>query len=208
MATRPYAKEFYNNLPRGDACPVCGLSYVMDSPDDQRTHRAYHREVVETFEPRPVPTLAELHAEYGTFIPVRAWSPIWLRKRLYRIGLMFKRELGFDFQPCDLSYDPGYGYILTDADGRAIGGCMARWKIYEDAPPNWVLAWIWIVPSHRRNGLMKQAWETVKSEYEGIEPDPPFSRAAAKFFRYRVDVSERIRARAEFDLSDSPMAGH
>ncbi len=136
MPTRPYAKEFYKEPPSDDACSVCELSYVKDSPDDQRFHRAYHRDVVETFEPKPVPTLAKLHAEFGTFVPVRACSPVWLRKRLYRLGLMFRRELRFDFPPYDVCGDPGCGYILTDADGRAIGGCMARWQQYENAPPN------------------------------------------------------------------------
>ncbi len=54
---------------------------------------------------------------------------------------------------------------------------------------------------------MRKAWEMVKSEYKGIEPEPPFSPAAAEFFCHRDDVSERIRAWAEHALSDSPMAG-
>lgn len=110
---------------------------------------------------------------------------------------MFRRELAFDCPPYHSSGDPADGYILTDAEGRGIGGCTVRWQEYENAAPRWVLSWIWIAPAYRRNGLMRQTWEMVKSRYEGIEPDPPFSRPAAMFFRHREDVPDRIRAWAE-----------
>jgi hypothetical protein len=164
---RPYAKEFYYRSARDGACPVCGVLYMEGPAEDERYHRAEHRMVIETFEPRPNAKLARLHTRYGTFIPVRRNSLKWLRNRLYRIGLMFRRERGVDFPPYDENEDDGEGYILVDADGRALGGCTVRWQEYSNAPPRWVLAWIWIIPSHRRKGLLRATWEMAKSGYPG-----------------------------------------
>lgn len=198
---RPYAKEFYCRPVHDGACPICGALYTKDLIEGERYHRAEHRIVIETFEPRPNATLAGLYARFGTFIPVRLDSPRWVRRRLHRIGLMFRRELGFDFPPYDADEDDGHGYILADVDGLALGGCTVRWQEYENASPRWVLKWIWVVPCHRRRGLLRATWEMAKSGYPGIEPEPPFSAAAAHFFSERQDVSDGTRAWAEHALS-------
>lgn len=63
MAQRPYAMEFYKDPDRHQGiCPVCNILYVKELPEDRRTHRAFHRRVVNVFEPKPSITLAKLTA--------------------------------------------------------------------------------------------------------------------------------------------------
>ena len=203
MPTRHYAKEFYECPPEGDACPVCGLSYVKDSPTDRKIHRLYHREVVDTFEPRSNPALARRHALHGVFVPVTPLSPRWMHKRLYRIALMLKRENGYDFSMWDqYRDDDGIGYILTDEQGRALGGCAVRWREWTDRSPGWFLQWIWVAPPCRRQGLLRRTWEMLKGEYGGIFPEPPLSPAAAQFFRGCEDLPDIIKQWVEHILAN------
>jgi hypothetical protein len=64
-------------------------------------------------------------------VPVRAASKRRLRYRLYEIALMFRREKDYDFVQWDETSDDGHGYLLVDADGRALGGAVVRWREYK-----------------------------------------------------------------------------
>lgn len=203
MPNRPYAREFFADPPGEHACPVCGLSYAKGSPTDERFHRTYHREVVETFEPRPNSALAKQHARHGIFVPVDIRSPRWMHKRLYRIALMFKREMDYDFPMWDERGDDGNGYIFSDREGRALGGCAVRWREWKDSA-GWVLQGIWVAPPHRRQGLMRSAWEMLIRQYEGIIPEPPLSRPAARFFQGTDGLPEWIRQRIKRGLAGAP----
>jgi hypothetical protein len=98
--------------------------------------------------------------------------------------------------------DSGHGFLITDRDGRVLGGGTIRVREYSNAPSHWALYWIWVAPSFRREGLLKATWEMAKASYNGIEPDPPFSREAAMFFCGRSDVSERITRYARSQLEN------
>lgn len=201
MPTDNFAKRHFKQPPGDAACPVCGLLYVKGSPTDEQNHRSYHREVVETFEPRPNNALAKQHARHGVFVPVDIRSPCWMHKRLYRIALMLRRENGYDFPMWGERGDDGNGYIFTDAEGRALGGCAVRWREWKNATPGWVLQWIWVAPPHRRQGLMRSAWEMLTRQYEGIIPEPPLSRPAAQFFQGVNGLPERIRKWVQHTLA-------
>lgn len=202
MAQRPYAMEFYKRPDTNDgACPVCNLTYVKEEPDDRRIHRSFHQRVVDVFEPKPSVTLAKLHQAHGQFVLVRADSPQPIRRRLANISRVFKREFGADLTMYSEVDDPGDGYLIADADGRALSGLVVRWIEYSNAPAQWTLSWVWIVPNHRRFGLLKSAWIMVRDKYPGIDPDPPFSKGAARFFASREDVSELVRKYAQDQLA-------
>lgn len=201
MPSRQYAREFYKRWNEG-ACPICNLTYVRELPEDRRFHRSFHRNVVEVFEPRPNAGMASLYRKHGQFIPVREYSARSLRRRLANISRVFKREFGCDFTMYSEEGDPGHGFLITDRDGRALGGGTIRMREYSNAPSHWALYWIWVAPSFRREGLLKATWEMAKASYNGIEPDPPFSREAAMFFCGRPDVSERITRYARSQLEN------
>jgi hypothetical protein len=195
---RHYARQLWGW--RGlHGCPVCGLEYVSECEEDRREHRVRHRKILQVYEPKPMPALAALYGEHGAFVPVTRRTPQPLRLRLEGMAMMFKRELGFDFPPYragenDDDRKPSHHRLIATQDGRAIGGFSVRWREYTDAPTMWVLAWIWVVPSERRQGHMRRAWAMLKSKFPVIEPDPPYSYPTAKFFVSREDVSERVRA--------------
>jgi zinc-finger of acetyl-transferase ESCO len=193
---RDYARLWASWCDHGKACPVCGLTYVRELESDRRLHRARHRKVLQVYEPKPVPLLETLHAQYGEFVPVNEQSPRSLRNRLEGMATMFQRELGFDFSPYSADDDrsePVHHWLIVAADGRAIGGLSARWCVYSDAPAQWMWTWAWVIPSERRAGYTQRCWTMLRAAIQRIEPEPPFSYPVAKFFAEREDVSERIR---------------
>lgn len=97
--------------------------------------------------------------------------------------------------------DPGDGYLTAESDGRAVGGFVVRWIEFSNAPAQWLLSWVWVLPSHRRRGLMQTAWLMVVGKYPGIDPDPPFSKALRFSFENGDDVSDRIRRYAQSQLA-------
>jgi len=177
------------------------MTYVKELPEDRRIHRTFHRSVVDVFEPKPSITIAKLYGRHGQFVSVRWDSPQPARRRLANISRVFKHEFGCDFTMYSETGDPGDGYLIADSDGRTVGGFVVRWIEFANAPAQWMLSWVWITPSHRRRGLMRAAWLMVRDKYHGIDPDPPFSKAAASFFAGRNDVTERIRNYALAQLS-------
>jgi hypothetical protein len=186
-------------------CSICGFGYVRGSEEDQRIHRARHREVLRVYEPKPLPTLAALYREHGAFVPVHSYSPRWLRNRLAGLATMFRREVGYEGVPYSadesflvLKLNPltsSWHWIIATPHGRAIGGLSARWRDYSDAESCWTWAWVWVIPSERRAGHAQRCWDMLKTKLPGIEPEPPFSPPIARFFASRTDVPDRIRAR-------------
>ncbi|WP_454624850.1 GNAT family N-acetyltransferase [Bradyrhizobium cenepequi] len=158
MAQRPYAMEFFKRPEAFDGtCPVCNMTYVKEEPDDRRIHRAFHREIVDVFEPKPSITLAKLYARHGQVVPVRWDSASPIRRRLANMSRVFKKEFGAGFTTYEKTGDTRHGYLIAEPDGRAVGSFGVRWLEYSNAPARWVLCWMWIVPSHRQRGLMKAA---------------------------------------------------
>jgi hypothetical protein len=142
---------------------------------------------------KPHARLADLHAREGIYVPVLPDSPQWLRTRIYRMAVQFRREIRIDFSPCNDRKDSGHrGHIITDAEGRALGAFGVRWRDYRDTP-GWMMTWAWIAPPYRRQGLLRQAWEMAVQTYPGIDPEPPFSCAAANFFATRNDITDEMR---------------
>jgi hypothetical protein len=191
---RRWAAEFYSHPPEARGCQICGLHFAKDSPEDQTRHRKFHTQVVDTFAPRPNPTLRRLFLQYGSFVPVRSSSPRWLRHRLYNVALMLQREQGYDFALwSEYGDDDGHGILVVGSDGRALGGAVVRWRRWSDRPDGWVLAWIWIAPPYRRQGWFRRTWETVSREFPGILPEPPYSVAAAAFIQGLEELPSEAR---------------
>jgi hypothetical protein len=173
-----WAKNYYDHWDgHKRTCRVCGRNYVAEDEEDRRTHRRWHREVVETFDPKPNTALRQRRISLGEdFIQVRWGDPKWLHQRLYRIAKMLQRENGYDFPMwSDTGRETG-GFLIVDLDGRALGGLAVRLE-----PPR--LRWIWVAPPYRCQGWMRRSWEMLSERFSGILPEPPFSPAAEAFFR-------------------------
>src|SRR5688572_5094376 len=113
VARREYAREFYRRYDTC-ACPVCNLTYAADYDEDRKTHRVFHKRVVDVFEPRPSVTLAKEYAKHGECVPVGPISNQYLRRRLEHIARVFKREFGCDFTMYSEVGDDGHGFLLSD----------------------------------------------------------------------------------------------
>lgn len=92
MAQRAYATEFYKDPQKHEGtCPVCNMLFVKELAEDRRFHRAFHRSVVDVFEPKPSITLAKLYRPHGQIVPVR-WDRPWV-SRLCALGARRKRKI-------------------------------------------------------------------------------------------------------------------
>ncbi len=199
--TRPYAKELYHRELDDDACPVCGSLYVKELPEDQKKHRSFHARTMSVFEPKPSKALAKLHTKFGCYVPVTAHSPTWMHRRLAWIAAILKRENGYDCTMWDASGDDGQGFIVTDSDGRALGGCAVRWREGSDEPACWALQWIWVAPPYRRQGLLRNTWSMLTAKYDGIIPEPPYSLGMARFLLSLGSLSEHVKFAARDAIS-------
>ena len=190
---RQYAREFYSHELDEDACPVCGCLYVKDLPSDRKLHRSIHSRNLSVFEPRPNNALAKRHAQSGRYVRVTADSPKWMHRRLALIATMFKREFGCDFVMWESSGDDGIGFIITDREGRAWGGCALRWREWSNAAPSWALQWIWVAPAYRRQGLLRETWGMLTRNFRGVIPEWPYSPAMARFLLSCSDLPDVVR---------------
>ena len=202
--TRPYAQELYGQTLSDDACPVCGFSYVKELPEDRRHHSSFHARMLSVFEPKPNKALAKCHAKFERYVPLTSQSPTWMNRRLYWIARVLHRENNYDFVMWTESGCDGQGFILTDSDGRALGGCAVQWGEWSDVPACWVLQWIWIAPSYRRQGLLRDTWSMLTAKYDGIVPGPPYSPEAARFFLSLGNLSAHVESAARFALQEAP----
>ena len=168
-----------------DECPTCGLLYVKDSPEDQRLHKGRHRLICSIFDPQPNAALAARFAQDGALIRVEPGKERYLRERLEKIGLGFNKEGAYDFLPYRASSIERGGFILTDVEGRALGGGGIGRTGYTNLPPGPVLTWVWIAPPWRRQGLFTSLWRQLEKLHPRIYPEPPFSDAMFEWLRTR-----------------------
>lgn len=69
-----------------------------------------------------------------------------------------------------------------DGTERAIGCATFVWVEYTNAPhTTWVLGWVYVVPSMRRQGVLSRHWPTFRKTFGEFLIDPPVSPAMAAF---------------------------
>jgi hypothetical protein len=130
--------------------------------------------------------------------PIKASSPLALRRHVETLAYYFKREFHFDFpqfeaseSPSDSWYVPYDAWLfheeandevrdLEDNPRRVIGAACFRQRIDEDAI-NWALQWIWFHPYERRRGHLTQSWALFRSRYGQFHVEGPVSDAMAQF---------------------------
>ena len=198
--TRPYAQELKGKTLSEYACTVCGFAYVKELSEDQKLHRSVHDSMLSVLEPTPNKELSKCHARFGRYVPLTSQSPKWMNRRLHWIARALHWEKNYDFIMWPESGCEGEGFILTDSDGRALGGCAVQWYEWSDAPACWVLQWIWVAPPFRRQGLLRDTWSMLTAKYDGIIPDHPYSPEAARFFLSLGNLPAHVELRARLAL--------
>jgi hypothetical protein len=115
-------------------------------------------------------------------------SPVGHRKALEQIAYYFKREMRFDFaQYHHTDRGPGYvGYLFPpeyfghrDFRTPVIGACLFRSHAIPGVP--WTLAWVWIHPMSRRQGILSMYWSRLRKRHGLFFVDTPRSTAMQAF---------------------------
>lgn len=112
-------------------------------------------------------------------------APKAMRRAVYKLANMFRRELGFDFPGYSVEEDQEHrAYLWTDAlwhsqcDQMAIGACVFWWQADVGS---WELGWVWFHPFKRRSGLLGQAWPYFWKRHGPFDIAEPLSEPMERF---------------------------
>ena len=121
---------------------------------------------------------------------VTSTSPAHDRERTYQLGLQFRRERGFDFEPFTpnlgdqevfIAHEDGYGIGVLIADPATKVGewdGVSRDELDMRPAPEGVSTFggVWVARNHRRRGIAKRLVIAACAELEMDSPrwSPPF----------------------------------
>jgi RimJ/RimL family protein N-acetyltransferase len=132
---------------------------------------------------------AFLNSDWELVVPR---SPIKLRKSLEQIAYYFKREGRYDF--VQYEFDEGeleprdriFAYVSNeDCDPKLMGGAVFRWRKWNDAEHGIALAWVWLHPYIRGNGVLSEVWPLWRKWFGSFFVEPPLSHAMIRFLASR-----------------------
>lgn len=159
---------------------ICPLCQMFVGPDDTEHHDKHHAELMEIIEPHVHTEFLKMVEAQGSLVHVDWSSPEWLRHELYMRGKLFKSELDLEgvYWFADGNEDENaHGFLFNDESGQCghgsiIGGCVVRWKTYDDGPERWLLDWAWVAPKARNMGVFSQHWAKLSEYFEGLQLAP------------------------------------
>lgn len=170
-------------------CDYCGLSYLSNTPADTRAHRQIHRQAAQLLDPTPNTRFAKRLAQPHQPIIVDSNAPMWMQKEVYRRAIKFKREFRYDFvqwagDDVRAVKAGWHGHLFpTGADGTIAGACAFSNEHPGPGGVEWTLAWVWIAPKYRRQGLLAAHWPGFLERYGNFFIEPPLSGAMHGFVR-------------------------
>ena len=115
-------------------------------------------------------------------------SPVGHRKALEQLAYYFRREMRFDFIQYHhaerVADHVGYLFPPDDFGGAdfrtpVVGGCVFRRRFFRKNP--WTLAWVWIHPMSRRQGILSLYWSRLRARHGLFFVDTPRSAAMQAF---------------------------
>jgi hypothetical protein len=135
-------------------------------------------------------------------LPVTPRSPMRFRRAVETIAQYFRREFGYDFTQYDATErsDPRDQVFLwvnpcDDLAGvRALGAACFRWRRWSDGSAGLALAFCWLHPYCRRQGVLSASWPHFCERLGDFVVERPLSPAMEGFLR-KVDP-EKL---AQFD---------
>jgi RimJ/RimL family protein N-acetyltransferase len=170
-------------------CTYCGLSYLTNTPSETRTHREVHRRAQRLLDPEPNARLAKRLAKPELSDIVDSDAPMWMQAEVYRRALKFKREFRYDFvqwagDETNRVEDGWHGYLFpAGPDGTIAGACAFSNKHPGPGGEEWILAWVWLAPKYRGQGLLTTQWSKFVARYGDFFIEPPLSDAMQGFVR-------------------------
>ena len=143
--------------------------------------------------PELLDATAKLRGTEYRIWPIDRSSSLNARKATELIAVYFRREFEYDFIQYEAMepVDPREQVFLITTknweffnDGHsAVGAVVFRWREYTDAPHQLVLAWIWIHPFLRRQGILSTYWPVFKKLYGDFHVEAPLSEAMIQFLK-------------------------
>lgn len=130
-------------------------------------------------------------------VAIKGDSPIRLRRIVEAIARYLQREERYDFPPFDAvdttKHNPGYvAYLFGDGSGYWIGACVfvpVNGHALDIPAAGWMLAWVWIHPFCRRQGVLSCAWRQFERDHGQFLLQAPLSSAMERFLE-QLDVPE------------------
>ncbi|MGY4816488.1 hypothetical protein ACVNP3_11190 [Pseudomonas chlororaphis subsp. piscium] len=194
-------------------CDYCGLTYLSNTPAETRAHRVIHRRAAQLLDPTPNTRFAKRLAQTDHPIIVDSNAPMWMQKEVYRRAVKFKRDFRYDFvqwagddvNPVKIGW---HGQLFpAGPDGTIAGACALSNEHPGPGGVEWTLAWVWIAPKYRRQGLLAAHWPGLIERYGSFFIEPPLSEAMQGFVRsygtesqieFLAEPRERYQAEREF----------
>jgi hypothetical protein len=146
------------------------------------------------------PDLQQLRQQAQNNIPSTTLSLITpktslaARKATEILGYYFKREFRSDFPPYQAQEDTNDRdriFLLTQSQDwetyAAIGAIGFRWRTSTHAPAGLALAWIWLHPFRRRQGILSSYWNAFRTAYGTFPVEAPVSKAMRAFLAQYPD---------------------
>ena len=188
MATSSYIRN-------GDlkTCLICDGSWYVGDEKGLRRHRK-----------RCVPHLAVLNAK--PFEPVRPYAggfyefsaeisecpSRWSLIHVQHCALLFRREFpgavpSEFWNPDSRGYESALAFIPVSNDSRMQGAAVV--SMATGTP---ILAWVWIVPSMRKNGILTKTWNMLSARYGDFKIGGPYSAEMMSFLEHQKVAKERL----------------
>lgn len=184
-------------------CEICHLTFCTDVRSNVAMHRRRHAKFQSALEPAPnskfLEHLQRSAPDAGEMVTCK--SPVWLDKEIYTRARLFKWEFGYDFTQWggDGVYrnkDPrwqGHLFSVNGDNGRAAGLMGGACAFYAKTYDLWSLAWVWVAPKYRRNGLLTKRWRSFIDRYGDFTLETPLSPAMQSFLlRYGTQQQRNL----------------
>ncbi|WP_299021218.1 GNAT family N-acetyltransferase [uncultured Photobacterium sp.] len=172
-------------------CTECGYVYVKGNLEDEQVHDKHHKKRLAIVDAQPSPLLATMASKEGVIeVPgCDSATPEWLNDRVYGCAWALAKERRYDSAPW--SSVPGtmprgseaLAFLIVDSDGRQLGAVAFARAEYKDAEFDWQLAWIWLSPLYRRQGITSQLWPYLTNRFGEFYVQPPASEEFDSFLR-------------------------
>lgn len=177
------------------SCPDCRLLYLSDLPEDIARHQEVHARWEELTLPVHCPSLLGSGNDQASALLVDHGSPLWKHEHMHRCARAFNHEMSYNSVPwpdphtehIDLLSPVREGQLISDSGGKVLGAaCFELGGPLNDGERFWLLKWVWLAPSERRQGHLRTRWADWVSRYREILPEHPIS-GAMKGFLQRID---------------------
>ncbi len=186
-----------NLKPRVDTtCDYCGLRYEKGDLESSLNHRSEHSRLKRILEPKPIRQFAERLLRHKDPELVNESSPLWMHQAVRERAWQFKRMFHYDFLQWNGSIErkasPYFeGYLFTDHTGTFDPGAIIGACAFNFRRGKWSLAWIWVIPSMRRRGVLLSRWAAFLERYGDFDIEHPLSDAMEAFVRVHGTDEQR-----------------